>query len=206
MRPLAIAHGDPLVEGDQPRTLAEALAHSVEIFPEGRFIFLGPEGKFSYNSYIATWERSRRVLHGLQLRGVRPGDKLILYFRSCQHFIPALWASLLGGIIPVPLVWNEWSRHDERRAPEVFAHLKRVLSAPRIVTDALEEHQEALGLDPKNTLAINAVEEDSPTDSFFESDGERPRLLVLSSGTTAFPNLVALSGRAVLNRWWPSMP
>src|SRR5262249_19647649 len=130
-----------------------------------------------------------RIVHGLRREGLKPGDKLILHFRSCAEFIPALWASLLVGAIPVPLR-NDGERGHASRASEIFAHLRNVLDGLRIVTDTMDGDQHsAFGLAADDVILLENVEAHGSDDVFFEALGNEPRLLVLSSGTTATPNL-----------------
>jgi len=203
----SIAHGDALPTGTQPLSLAEGLASGSTIFPSGRFVFLGAAGDGASSTYAEVLARAEHILCGLRREGIKPGDKLILYFRACADFIPTLWAALLAGAIPLPLARNEWNRGHAARAPQVFAHLRKVLDRPRVITDGLErEQQAALGLEALDIVPLAAVEAGSADANFFEGSLDEPRLLILSSGTTATPNLVMLSARALINRWWPTLP
>jgi nonribosomal peptide synthetase DhbF len=207
MTRLSITHGDELDTSRQATTLANALARSIATFPHGQFIYLQSEGASLTQSYASTWERARRILQGLRREGVRPGEKLILYFRQCQDFVPAIWACFLVGAVPVPSARTEWSRHHARTAPALFRHLRSVLDSPRVITGGIEPSAlQQLGLDPSNTLDTETLETEPSEEAFFESAADELSLLVLSSGTTGHPNLVSLSARAVLNRWWPVMP
>jgi acyl-CoA synthetase (AMP-forming)/AMP-acid ligase II/acyl carrier protein len=204
---LSITHGDELETSRQAATLANALARSIATFPHGKFIYLQSEGGSLTQSYASTWERARRILQGLRREGVRPGEKLILYFRQCQDFVPAIWACFLVGAVPVPSARTEWSRRHARMAPAIFHRVRCVLDSPRVITDGIEPSaQLQLGLDPSNTLHIQTLEAEPSQEAFFESAADELSLLVLSSGTTGHPNLVSLSASAVLNRWWPIMP
>ncbi|MDE2251964.1 MAG: non-ribosomal peptide synthetase [Gammaproteobacteria bacterium] len=53
--------------------------------------------------YGELYERALGILHHLQELGARPGDRLLLFLASNEAFIDAFWASILGGIVPVPV-------------------------------------------------------------------------------------------------------
>ena len=203
----AIAHGDAVLVGIQPRTLSEGLARGVALFPDGGFVFTGVTGGVASATYVQVFARAQRILGGLRREGVKPGDKLVLYFRECVDFVPALWAALLAGAGPLPLMRSEWNRRHAVGAPQVFRHLRHVLDAPRVVTDSLEREQgAALGLKFSDVVPLAALEGSDADAAFFKGSLDEPSLLILSSGTTATPNLVTLSARALINRWWPAMP
>ena len=48
-------------------------------------------------------ERALLMLGTLQARGMAPGDELLIFTRSNEHFLVAFWAAVLGGIVPVPV-------------------------------------------------------------------------------------------------------
>lgn len=199
----AIAHGEP--ETGEGRSLAATLAQAVARFADGRFIFMDGRGQLQEQSYAATWEKAKRVLNGLREQGIQPGDEVILYFRSCRSFIPAVWACFMGGMLALPLFCSEGHRNHARTAT-LLSRLREILRQAHIVTDVSREHRHKLGITPDATEA-EALERASPTDVAFESDEpDQPRLLILSSGTTATPKLVALSARAVTSRWWHRLP
>ena len=126
-----IAHGEDIKGSDLPDSIAAALARSVEVFADGSFVHWHADGELLRQSYADTWQRARRILGGLQREGVRSGDKLLLYFRDCRNFVPAIWAALLAGVIPTPVARNEWSRHHAHAAPALFERLRTILDSPR---------------------------------------------------------------------------
>jgi acyl-CoA synthetase (AMP-forming)/AMP-acid ligase II/thioesterase domain-containing protein/acyl carrier protein len=204
---LAIAHGDEILVGTQPVSLAEGIVSGVNLYSAGGFAFIGADGECSSMGYAECFERAQRILNGLRRRGVTPGDKLILYFRECRDFIPTLWAALLCGAIPVPLTRSERSRYHAAHTPQIFGHLRRVLNAPRVITDGLDkQQQDALDLGAGDLILPEAVETEAPTRDFFEGSLDEPQILILTSGTTASPNVVTLSARALIHRWWPNLP
>src|SRR5262245_27579592 len=174
---LAIAHGDEILVGTQPVSLAEGIVSGVNLYSAGGFAFIGADGECSSMGYAECFERAQRILNGLRRQGVTPGDKLILYFRECRDFIPTLWAALLCGAIPVPLTRSERSRYHAAHTPQIFGHLRRVLNAPRVITDGLDKQsQDALGLGAGDVILLDAVETEIPTTDFFEGSLDEPQI------------------------------
>src|SRR5207253_2972270 len=133
-----------------------------------QFIYLQAGGGLVSETFTVSWERARRILGGLQRLKILPGDKLILYLRNYQDFVPTMWACFLGGVIPAPLVSNQWSRHDAHAVPLVFDRLHAVLDGPRIVTDSRGlSNRKALGRHAGGTLLLENLEAEPPSDAFF---------------------------------------
>jgi acyl-CoA synthetase (AMP-forming)/AMP-acid ligase II/acyl carrier protein len=194
--------------GIRPATLAEGFALAAERFPAGAFVFLDAAGGSRGDTYVAVLARARRIVAGLRRNGVELGDKLILYFSDCSEFVPALWAALLAGAVPVPLMRSDHSRDHAARIPRIFEHLRTVLASPKVLTDApVGGHRHLTSITPGDVLALAELEVSNAEDEGPRGGpADEPRLLILSSGTTATPNLVALSEQALIHRWWPALP
>ena len=191
---LAIASGDPIPPGSQPGSIADGLAAGLSAFPDGRFVFIEAGGSTHEVTYADVFLRARRVLRSLRNRGVRPGDKLVLQFHAAADFVPALWAGLLAGAVPLPLARSDASRRGAARSRALDAHLSRVLGDPLVIGDR------------DSALPLAALEAEEPDGDFHRGAPGDPRILVLTSGTTATPNLVVLSERALIGRWWAAAP
>jgi acyl-CoA synthetase (AMP-forming)/AMP-acid ligase II/acyl carrier protein len=194
----AIAHGDAMPPDSQPKSIFQALTQAVEDYPDGRFIHIDVNGAAVFRSYAETLHRARCLLAGLRRDGFQPGDPVILHLERCEDFVTAVWATLLGGGITVPLVRRDWSRYDIHAVEEILPRLRDVLKSPWILTDSGYRAPKVLEF---SALAIASPVQLTPMDGLDET-----RLLVLTSGTTRHRRLVALSERALLSRWWPSLP
>jgi acyl-CoA synthetase (AMP-forming)/AMP-acid ligase II/acyl carrier protein len=203
MAPLSIVHG-PTLDYEQAPDLAQALLRSVRNRPEGRFVFIDASGTASSATYRQIWERALRISGGLQRQGARPGDKLVLYFRNCADFVPALWASILSGAIPIPLARLTTSRHA-RTAPELLDYLMAFVNEPLIVTEMSVDEVRLSSRRPR-IASVFELETAQPADTFPISAPADPAVAIVSSGTTSRPNLVVLSHRAMLHRWWAKIP
>ncbi len=54
-------------------------------------------------TFAELWDRALALLGGLQARGIKAGDELVIFSKSNESFVVAYWAAMLGGIIPVPV-------------------------------------------------------------------------------------------------------
>ena len=54
-------------------------------------------------SYAELSNRAHLLLGGMQQRGMRPCDELVVFTKSNETFLVAFWAAILGGIVPVPV-------------------------------------------------------------------------------------------------------
>jgi acyl-CoA synthetase (AMP-forming)/AMP-acid ligase II/acyl carrier protein len=194
----SVAHGDAPPAGSLPAGVTQALLQSVERFPYGRFVHVDADGEVAITSYAETLDRARRVLGGLRRNGFKAGDTTILYLANCADFVIASWAVLLGGGVIVPLVRRERNRHHAKTAAETLERLQVTLSSPWLVSDSDATSARGLGY---AALVNEQAAEAAPVASLDDL-----RLLVLTSGTTKVPRLVALSERAILSRWWPNVP
>src|SRR4029453_4870127 len=74
--------------------------------------------------------RALGILRHLQRLGAKPGDRLILHVASNEQFIDAYWASLYGGIVPVPVAVGMSDEHKQK-----LLRIARQLGAPWLYTD-----------------------------------------------------------------------
>ncbi|HTE39676.1 MAG TPA: AMP-binding protein, partial [Steroidobacteraceae bacterium] len=81
-------------------------------------------------SFAELAQRAGSILHELQERGARRGDKLILFVASNEHFIDAFWAAALGAIIPVPVALGISDEHRHK-----LLRIAHKLGTPFIYTD-----------------------------------------------------------------------
>lgn len=195
----SIAHGAALSGDGPPGGLAEALIGAVDRFPKGGFEHIDPDGGVTSASYAETLARALRVLGGLQRRGFQPGDFAVLHLTHSADFVPACWAVLLGGGVVAPLAKRPRSRRHAKTAAGMLQRLEETLPSPWLITDVAE------GAAARH-LDVAALSQDAPGEARSHSDLDVTRLLIPTSGTTDRPRLVALSERAALARWWPTVP
>lgn len=139
-----------------PPTLVEGLLQSPARFIDGGFTYLTSSNEPLHHSYAQTLQRAQRILAGLQSLGLTAGDKLVLHFAACENFIPAIWATLLGGIIPVAVGKHDGNPHYQHLTKERLFQICHLLRGSRILTDAPEEVGQAgkdFGFNPRRSYA-----------------------------------------------------
>ena len=65
--------------------------------------FFDSEHDESKLSFSELWHEAVELLGDLHHRGMTSGDELIIFTKSNRKFVVAFWASILGGIVPVPV-------------------------------------------------------------------------------------------------------
>ena len=79
-----------------------------ELFEEARgkdreIRFIDGENDETVVRFEELWDRALALLGSLQVRGMGPGDELVIFSKSNLNFVVAYWAAMLGGIVPVPV-------------------------------------------------------------------------------------------------------
>jgi acyl-CoA synthetase (AMP-forming)/AMP-acid ligase II/aryl carrier-like protein len=77
------------------------------------------------------YSRALGILYHLQAMGAQRGDKLILFLSNNEQFLDGFWASLAGGIVPVPLAVGISDEHRHK-----LLRVARKLGRPYLYTDA----------------------------------------------------------------------
>ncbi len=85
----------------EARVLADLLPRAAQS-PHG-VRYLQGGGRESRLTYADLLQRARGLLGLWQQRGVRPGERVLLFVRDNRALVDAFWACQLGGLVPVPL-------------------------------------------------------------------------------------------------------
>jgi acyl-CoA synthetase (AMP-forming)/AMP-acid ligase II len=104
-------------------TLLEALEASA--CTELGIHFVESAERQHFLAYRELYRDALGVLAGLQKRGVRAGDEMVLQYADLKGFVTAYWACLAGGIVPVPL------EHADKPA-----NAEKVFTVWRVLRDA----------------------------------------------------------------------
>ncbi|MEU1423679.1 MupA/Atu3671 family FMN-dependent luciferase-like monooxygenase [Kitasatospora sp. NPDC005751] len=86
---------------DGPADLPDALLRAARLHPERGLHLVRADGGATTLRYPELLDRALRVLGTLTAAGLGPGDRAILQVPDLEHYFPALWACLLGGVLPV---------------------------------------------------------------------------------------------------------
>ncbi len=185
-----------------PMKLYDTLAEMLE---EGRskdrhVLFIDGEKDECRISYAELSERAHLLLGSMQLRGIQPGDEVIVFTKSNESFLVAFWAAILGGIVPVPVAVGI---SDEHRF-KLFRILDQLqngrLYTDQGLLDRLLEFTVAENMpDVKRALEANTIlEGEIDASSMGEPADLNPDQLAFiqySSGSTSEPKGICLTHR-----------
>nr|WP_269770174.1 non-ribosomal peptide synthetase/type I polyketide synthase [Cystobacter fuscus] len=186
-----------------PATLTEALRLAG---PGGRGIhYLERPPKDGVQSYAQLHAEALRVLGFLQARGVARGDEVVLQLELNQDFVTALWACILGGLIPVPLAAGG---ADEHRL-KVFKvwpvlHRPHLLCLDAVGAAGLVTFGRAQGLEAvvdvleRRVLLFEQARAHAEPGREHEAAPEDLALIQFSSGSTGEPKGVMVTHRAAI--------
>lgn len=109
---------------DKSNTLADFIKQRAQSKQKGITIVFDKKNDW-YFSYQQIYTHALHILYGLQQKGVKPGDEIILPTENIAEFIIIFWACILGGFVAVPVttkindsqrVFNIWSALTSPRA------------------------------------------------------------------------------------------
>ena len=70
---------------------------------QGIIRFISGEKDEQILTFEQFWQETLQCLGAFQSKGIKPNDELIILTSSNKRFLVSFWASILGGIIPVPV-------------------------------------------------------------------------------------------------------
>ena len=203
--PAAVADGGPLNGfDDAPSTLGAVLLNAAAATSDARVIFLHDDGREERRTYAALAEEARRILGGLRGRGYGAGSRVVLLLPAHHDVLPAFWASVLGGLVPlIAAVPADFT--GSNRPVDHLAHVWQILERPMIVTTrALRPHVLSLArlfdVDEAHVAAIEDLRDSEPSAALHDAEPDDVVFFSLTSGSTGAPKCVMLSHRSILAR------
>ncbi len=145
------------------------------------------------------WKHSLAILHELQRKGARRGDKVIIFTANNEHFIRAFWAGALGAIMPIPVAIGISDAHRHK-----LLRIARKLGNPFLFTDAktlerLRTFADETGESTlfaqlaARTLLAEQVRDSANQGRIENSRSNDPLFIQFSSGSTSEPKGVVLT-------------
>ncbi len=209
IKKLAIAHGQPFIEGETSpyQNPSDYLSQMIDRLPEGQLIGLDIERDFPViQTYSQLWHRATCILGGLRNRGVKPGQLIVTVLDQSQDFVAVLWGCWMGGFVPIPVKFS--LNHSQPNQPKL--RIKTALDAATgsmiLTTEELATALQQDELFQDNfkhnvtLIQLENIETASADDNFHPSNPEDLAALFLSSGTTGKPKLVSFNCQAIVNR------
>jgi len=206
-RPPAFADGGPLIVPDgAPQTLGEALVRVAAAWPERGITLIGDAGQPVHLSYPELLERARSILAGLQARGLRPKDRVILHLELLGDHFASFWACVLGGIVPITVarpatydrkssvlskLWNTWELLE--RPPLLSNDRLRPFLAG--VPALYHEGGEGPGFE---ILSVDDLARHAPDGEPYAAVPDDVVFHQLTSGSTGIPKCIQETHRGIL--------
>lgn len=173
-----------------PDNLTDLLLYAARRHPESglRHCQGSTDAGFQDRTHPELLAEARRILTGLRSRGLRPGDRVVLVLERPQEFLPAFWATVLGGFVPCPMAAP--STDPERWAARLD-HVGHLLGAPLTVTTG----SLADSLPRPPGLSVVALEDlyGAEAGELHGAAPEDTAILMLTSGSTGGSKAVMLT-------------
>lgn len=202
---LSISHGPSLEANPALLTsLAATLCRAAEQSPDKGVRYLRRNGTDHLQTYPQLVNEASKFVGGLRGAGLRPGDKIIFQLQLNEDFVPAFWACMMGGFVPVPLsvppgyeephntlakLQNAWTMFDR----------PMILAGDKLISD-LERFAHRQELTGFRTLSAANLRAAAPVREWHSNQPEDLAVLLLTSGSTGRPKGVQLNHRNILSR------
>lgn len=187
--------GDIALDSSEPASLAQRIAGRVAANPGGLVRSYRAGGVTQAESHAALWRKAGDVASALSAAGVQPGSKIVILAEDILDFLPAAWACIRGGFIPVALMSVVRNAIFERGT--ALDRLLSLLSDPAVLID---DHFAALTQRLPGPLAKTVIPLASvlPAPAWTDHSGlTGTAWLVATSGSTGQPKLAAISTEAL---------
>jgi acyl-CoA synthetase (AMP-forming)/AMP-acid ligase II len=160
-------------------------------------------------TYAQFWERAVRLANALLARGLRRGDRVVLFAQNCPEYLESYVGLQLAGLVAVPanyrltppelayLVDNSGAKALLVGA-EYLSHLDRLRASGQRVPGVVVVYGPASEHENAYERAIAQAAATLPARSFGLGD---PAAIFYTSGTTGFPKGAVMSHAVVLTRF-----
>jgi acyl-CoA synthetase (AMP-forming)/AMP-acid ligase II len=158
-------------------------------------------------AYAQVWERSVRIANALLARGLRTGDRVVLFAQNCPEYLESYLGLQLAGLVAVPAnyrltppelhyVLDNSGARGLLIGEEYLAHLGKLRAEGRRVPDTVVVY----GGDHEHCYerVIAGAGTHEPPRSFGLGD---PAAIFYTSGTTGFPKGAVMSHAVILSRF-----
>ncbi|HLJ89318.1 MAG TPA: amino acid adenylation domain-containing protein [Candidatus Angelobacter sp.] len=200
---LSISQGETL-QIPVPLRMADILLRAAHEHPHHGVTYYNRNNGERFQSYPELLEDARRIVAGLRTLGVQPQTPLIFQCSRNEDFLPAYWACMLGGFVPVPVsIAPNFS--EPNSALKKLQNTCEMLGAPPIlasaeISEGLLKAAHFLDLNPFQLALVDDLRKYPPDSRVHESQPRDMALMLLTSGSTGKPKGVVQSHENLLRR------
>jgi len=198
----AVVHPSPLKDTIAARTLPEALLRAASSFTNHGVGYIDANEQWYFQSYTRLYEDAQNILAALQCHGITAGHKVLLQLSINADFIPAFWACILGGIIPVPMAnpptYSDLSNTTLHNLVDTWSFLDNpVILTTRATDRHITRMFQNLGLSGSRTLTIEKLRDAGQRDNpvLHTADPEDLAILLFTSGSSGQPKGICYTHR-----------
>lgn len=186
------------------KTLTEVISHVSQFYPDQGVTLITAARNDKKLSYERLYQESLKMLHYLQLAGVKPKDELVFQIEDNESLIVVFWACISGGIIAVPVsmgvhrehklkLFNVWQTLNSPHLISSKKHLENLLSFDdEIFVKVLDEMRE-------HFIDVSDINSSSVLGDVFASTENDIAYVQFSSGSTGEPKGVILTHKNILS-------
>jgi len=205
IKPLAISDGGNIeFDPEDGLTLSDLLQDATAKAANKTIVYLLPDGTEKVQSYSALLQEAKCIHAGLILQGLRAKDNVIFLLEKNQDVIPAFWACMLGGFVPVIM---EVPSHFEssNRAYQHICQLCQRLDAQLIITDSglhedVKQLQDSLSDHVLSIAVVDELRENIASKPFHVCQSDDIAFFCLTSGSSGTPKCVPMTHENVMIR------
>ncbi|MCY1075518.1 SDR family NAD(P)-dependent oxidoreductase [Archangium lansingense] len=172
-----------------PDDLGALLRHVSERHPDRTVTFIDVEGRRETLRFADLWQEALRLVGGLRVLGVKPGERVMFVLDRPGDFVRAFWGCTLGGVVPVPMAWPSSFERSHAGVARILSVSER-LGGPLVLTGAQAvQALESLGL---RAVAFSALDRSTAGQPVAHTPAS-PAVLSFTSGSTGRPKGVLLT-------------
>jgi len=197
----AISHGQQITQLSAYKdNLIVTLQKSLKEFPQSGITYINNHTE-DFECYNDLFQKGLHVLKGLQKKGLKKGDKVILQVHNQKDFFSVFWGCLSGGIVPLVIAPITYYTKETATANKLY-NAWELLNKPIIISsDAhipmLLNMKESFGLEKYEMLKVSDILASEPASAINDLSSDEAFLL-LTSGSTGMPKCIPVSHKSAM--------